>query len=212
MYYISNRKRGILRGIAIVLSVVLVLFIAVSLSIRQRIIKNLLVAAQNKFSDVCNQAFDTVADKLKITYEDIVIPTKDSSNNITSLSVNSVLVNKIKTMLDSEVDDILSKNGRFGFSISIGTILGNEFTAGRGPSIHFEYDMFCSISTDFESNFTSCGINQTKHQIILNVSSDLSTASPFATEQKIDNLQYLLCETVIVGDVPQSYTNINLNR
>ena len=212
MYYISNRKRGILRGIAIVLSVVLVLFIAVSLSIRQRIIKNLLVAAQNKFSDVCNQAFDMVADKLKITYEDIVIPTKDSSNNITSLSVNSVLVNKIKTMLDSEVDDILSKNGKFSFSISIGTILGNEFTAGRGPSIHFEYDMFCSISTEFESNFTSCGINQTKHQIILNISSDLSTASPFATEQKIDNMQYLLCETVIVGEVPQSYTNINLNR
>ena len=212
MYYISNRKRGILRGIAIVLSVVLALFIAVSLSIRQRIIKNLLVAAQNKFSDVCNQAFDTVTDKLKITYEDIVIPTKGNSNNITSLSVNSVLINKIKTMLDSEVDDILSKNGRFGFSISIGTILGNEFTAGRGPSIHFEYDMFCSISTEFESNFTSCGINQTKHQIILNISSDLSTASPFATEQKIDNLQYLLCETVIVGEVPQSYTNINLNR
>lgn len=212
MYYISNRKRGILRGIAIVLSVVLVLFIAVSLSIRQRIIKNLLVAAQNKFSDVCNRAFDTVTEKLKITYEDIVIPNKDSSNNITSLSVNSVLVNKIKTMLDSEVDDILSKNGKFSFSISIGTILGNEFTAGRGPSIQFEYDMFCSISTDFESNFTSCGINQTKHQIILNISSDLSTASPFATEQKIDNLQYLLCETVIVGEVVQSYTNINLNR
>lgn len=212
MYYISNRKRGILRGIAIVLSVILVLFIAVSLSIRKRIIKNLLVAAQNKFSDVCNRAFDTVTDKLKITYEDIVIPNKDSSNNITSLSVNSVLVNKIKTMLDSEVDDILSKNGKFSFSISIGTILGNEFTAGRGPSIQFEYDMFCSISTDFESNFTSCGINQTKHQIILNISSDLSTASPFATEQKIDNLQYLLCETVIVGEVPQSYTNINLNR
>ena len=212
MYYISNRKRGILRGIAIVLNVVLVLFIAVSLSIRQRIIKNLLVAAQNKFSDVCNQAFDTVTDKLKITYEDIVIPTKDSSNNITSLSVNSVLVNKIKTMLDSEVDDILSKNGKFSFSISIGTILGNEFTAGRGPSIQFEYDMFCSISTDLESNFISAGINQTKHQIILSISSDLSTASPFATEQKIDNLQYLLCETVIVGEVPQSYTNINLNR
>ncbi len=212
MYYISNRKRGILRGIALVLSVALVIFIAVSVSIRKRIIKNLLVAAQNKFSDVCNRAYDTVADKLNITYEDIVIPNKDSSNNITSLSVNSVLVNKIKTMLDSEVDNILSKNGKFSFSISIGTILGNEFTAGRGPSIQFEYDMFCSISTDFESNFTSCGINQTKHQIILNISSDLSTTSPFATNQLVDNLQYLLCETVIVGDVPQSYTNINLNR
>ncbi|MBQ0111284.1 MAG: hypothetical protein KBS41_05115 [Oscillospiraceae bacterium] len=212
IYYIKNKKHGIVKGLIVTTSILLILFIVVSSSLHNRIVRNLMVAAQNKFSDVCNQAFDAVAQKLNINYDDVVIISKDNNGKIISLSVNSIIINRIKTMLDREIDDILLKNGRFSFSIPIGTIIGNEFTSGRGPRIKFDYDLFCSISTDFESNFSSCGINQTRHQIILNVCSDLSTASPFATRQKIDNLQYLLCETVLAGDVPQSYSNININR
>ena len=63
-----------------------------------------------------------------------------------------------------------------------------------------------SSSARFENAFSSAGINQTKHQIILNIDVTVSILLPgFTTATKISNA-VTVAETIIVGTVPDTYT------
>ena len=63
-----------------------------------------------------------------------------------------------------------------------------------------------SSEANFRNAFTSAGINQTKHQIILTVDVSVSILLPgFRTATKVSN-SFIVAETVIVGTVPDTYT------
>ena len=59
-----------------------------------------------------------------------------------------------------------------------------------------------------ESQFTSAGINQTSHQINMTVQLELFSAVPGSDETVDVESQFLIAETVLVGKVPESFTNV----
>ena len=68
-----------------------------------------------------------------------------------------------------------------------------------------------NVDTKLKSEFISQGINQTLHRIYLELNCEVTILTPYDTiKQKIDN-QVLIAESVIVGDVPYSYYNMNGN-
>ena len=91
-------------------------------------------------------------------------------------------------------------------SIPLGTLTGSALLAGRGPRINVRMESVGSSSAHFENAFASAGINQTKHQIMLNVDVSVSILLPgFTTATKVSNA-FTVAETVIVGAVPDTYT------
>ena len=63
-----------------------------------------------------------------------------------------------------------------------------------------------SSSARLENAFISAGINQTKHQVLLNIDVSVSILLPgFTTATKVSN-SVVVAETIIVGDVPATYT------
>ena len=65
-----------------------------------------------------------------------------------------------------------------------------------------------NILTEIKNEFESKGINQTVYRIYLELTSKVSIVSEYKTiNEEIVN-QVLLVETVIVGEVPQSYYNL----
>ncbi len=63
-----------------------------------------------------------------------------------------------------------------------------------------------SSQADLNNAFESAGINQTKHQILLNIDVYVSILMPgFRTATKISN-SLVVAETIIVGSVPDTYT------
>ena len=65
-----------------------------------------------------------------------------------------------------------------------------------------------NVETDLRSEFTSKGINQTLHRVYLQVDCEVSILTPFKDlDKKISN-QVLLLENVIVGQIPNTYYNI----
>ena len=54
--------------------------------------------------------------------------------------------------------------------------------------------------------FTAAGINQTKHQILLDVTVQMSILLPgFRTSTQVSN-EITVAETIIIGSVPDTYT------
>lgn len=66
-----------------------------------------------------------------------------------------------------------------------------------------------NVETELKSEFKTAGINQTLHQIYLDITCNVSILTPFnSTTEEIKN-QILIAESIIVGEIPSSYYNFN---
>jgi len=80
--------------------------------------------------------------------------------------------------------------------------------SGRGPGVKIRISSIGNIDTNLNSEFTSQGINQTLHRIYVDISCNVKVLTPFKDiERKITN-KVLLAENVIVGNIPDTYYNL----
>jgi sporulation protein YunB len=92
--------------------------------------------------------------------------------------------------------------------LHFGSFTGFKLLAGRGPGVKIVISTEGNVETDLKSEFTAQGINQTLHRVYLQVKCDVNILTPFnSISQEITN-QVLLMENVIVGNIPNSYYNI----
>ena len=62
---------------------------------------------------------------------------------------------------------------------------------------------------DFKNNFTSAGVNQTKHEVFIKYNSEISMIFPGRiTKAQVESV-IPLTEAVIVGVVPNTYINLD---
>ena len=64
------------------------------------------------------------------------------------------------------------------------------------------------METDLRSEFTSQGINQTLHRVYLQVKCEVNILTPFDNISREITNQVLLMENVIVGNIPNTYYNL----
>lgn len=157
-------------------------------------------------NSIISQAVQGAIDTGELSYEKLVSFEKDYDGRITAVHSNMVACNSLQSdILDrilTRIDQVPSQD----LSISIGSLSGSVFLAGRGPQISVRMESVGSSSAWFENEFISAGINQTKHQIILNVEVYVSILLPgFTVDTQISNA-VTVAETIIVGSVPNSYT------
>lgn len=80
--------------------------------------------------------------------------------------------------------------------------------AGRGPGIKITISSVGDVETDLRSEFTSQGINQTLHRVYLQVKCEVNILTPFDNMSREITNQVLLMENVIVGNIPNTYYNL----
>ena len=64
-----------------------------------------------------------------------------------------------------------------------------------------------AVSSNFDSEFDSVGINMTKHTLFLYVNTHISIVMPVKTYDFYSTNQVMLAESIIVGKVPEVYLN-----
>lgn len=143
-----------------------------------------------------------------IDYNSIVKLGNNENGEIRSLEIDTVKVNMLKSKITSTVGEMLKKNEEFVLSIPIGTIIGNEYTVGRGPEIKFKMKLSSTAKTNFTSQFTGAGINQVLHRIVITVDYQGYILIPWYRSSFSQNTNYIAAETVIVGIVPDAFTNV----
>ena len=99
-------------------------------------------------------------------------------------------------------------SGELNVGIPIGNLIGLSLTVGKGPRIPVDIIMLTSSHAELRNELTQSGINQTKHQIILEVIVDIDVLVPWETLHTQVRTQALVAETVIVGQVPETYLNM----
>lgn len=198
-----------LRRFLIRLAVVIALLILAFLSFRNRyrdVIENLAqTQVRNSTSDLTNEAVAKQIAQGNIQYDRIVYFEKDLDGRITALKTNIGEVNRLKTdILDIINDEILSLDST-DLGIPLGSIFLPEFLSGKGPVIPVRILLIRNSDAGFSSRFSQAGINQTLHQLIMEVNVDVTLLVLGRTSSFSMNTQLVIAETVIVGDVPQTF-------
>lgn len=143
-----------------------------------------------------------------IDYSDLVTLCRNDEGQVTSLEVSAAKINYIKSQISVRVAEEIAKRERYTLSIPIGTIIGNEYTVGRGPEIKFKMQITTTILADFESKFYSAGINQVLHQIHIKIKMNGQTIIPWYRSTFNAQTSVIAAQTVIVGIAPDAYTNV----
>lgn len=146
--------------------------------------------------------------KSEVLYSDLVMLEKDNGGRITALRTNISKINQIKTNIMSSVQDALINLDTSEIGIPLGSLLNAEILAGRGPKIPIKLVPVGNINAEFENVFTSAGINQTRHQIILKINVNIWVVMPITRVSSSVTTSLTVAETIIVGIVPDNYAII----
>ena len=154
-----------------------------------------------------NKAVAIIVDE-NIEYEDLIYVKTGDNGNIKMMQANSILMNEIASKVALEIQSEMKKIKTTSTYIPIGTALGSPLLAKYGPTIKVSIEPIGTVTVDFGTDFESSGINQTRHRIYLKSTTQVKVVVPLTTSTKEIKTQIPICETIIVGDVPQNYVNI----
>ena len=139
------------------------------------------------------------------TYDDIIDIKFTDSGEISYMQAKSLIVNRLSRDLVSTSQSKLDIIGEQGISIPIGSLSGVPLFMGRGPEVRLKLFPVGAISCQFKSVFSQAGINQTNHKIYVNINSNVTVVMPISSRQVNTTTQLLICESVIVGKVPETF-------
>lgn len=156
-----------------------------------------------------NSAVAEELQKNTVSYTDLVTVERNNSGEILAITTNMVKMNELKAVIMKDVQEQLGDDAHANVGVPLGTLLGNDFIHGVGPKIPLRVSLNGNINADFKSSFESAGINQTKHQIYLNIHTSVYSFIPgFNTTTEVET-NIPVAETIIVGQVPQVFANVN---
>ena len=202
---LSDKKRKLIKIMA-VLIIAITFAYTVTKAIEPIIETQCRNLAKNVATKVSNEeATNVMAD---YEYEELVNVIKDENDNIKMLSTNIIVINKIISDIPIKIEEALKKEENSEFNIKLSTFLGSKLLGGRGPNINVKLQLSGNVETNLKSEFISTGINQTLHRIYLELNCKVNILTPFETiEEEVIN-QVLLVEGVIIGDIPDTYYNL----
>ncbi len=162
-------------------------------------------ALKNSLSNVLDGAVNDIVDQLGVKYDEMVNIQKNKSGQITAITLNSTYINAYKTEISDKCSDRLSRFDETSVPIPLGAIIGGSFFNGKGFCINVDATIYGFAVTDVESHFESAGINQTRHRIYLDVQASAHAYMGLCHLNETVDETIVLVETIIVGQVPQSY-------
>ena len=143
------------------------------------------------------------------TYENMVILERDSENHVTALRTDVIAIGRIKTRLVNGLFDRLEDLEQTTIEVPLGSVFAPRFLSGMGPVVDIGMAGLTQMEAEFVSAFSAAGINQTRHNIIIEIHAGFRILTPFGGEDREIVSSFPVTDTVIVGTVPERYTYID---
>lgn len=198
------KNRFVKKKIAILFCIVsATIFLFIDFKFRP-VVKNIsLSKAKNIASSAIDEAvLEDMRTKFE-KYENITHFNTSQNGEILSISMDMCKTNELKTGINILIQEKLAKCKEKIFYTPLGTLIGSELLNGQGPKIPMKISSSGNVTSEFRSDFSSAGINQTLHKIYLSIHVHISVTIPGSscTSEVTDDI--LVSETVIVGHIPQ---------
>ena len=142
------------------------------------------------------------------TYTDLIHIEKDNNGNVTFMQANTVLINKLIARIVSNIQKRLDNSPTATVFINYGSISGITMLKNFGPKFEIELEAAGKTRTKLSSEFESINVNQSIHRLYLEIITSFGILTPIGSFGHEAETKVLLTEAVIVGDIPQTYYNL----
>lgn len=132
---------------------------------------------------------------------------KNAVGEVTAISSNMARINALSAEILHRVVGA-TENRTIEISVPVGNLTGVSLLMGRGPNVPVQIIVLTSSRVEFNNSIVTAGINQTKHQINLEVIVDIDILVPWGTESAQVVTEILIADTIVVGQVPDTYLNL----
>lgn len=159
-------------------------------------------------SEMINSAVNDILKDSQMADDQLIELTYNNENEVTAIQTNTVRINALKSDLTERILEEIRNLDTQTIDIPLGSLTGSELLNARGPDVTFEIYPNGEVNTKVISNFSSAGINQTNHRLILKLTVDIACVGWMGGSVTQVESEYLLAETVIVGTVPEQYSEL----
>lgn len=135
---------------------------------------------------------------------------KGTQGEVSAISCNMARINALSAEI---LDKIVGSTDNYTTTVEIpaGNLTGLSLLMGRGPKVPVEIVTLTSSRVAFTNDIVTAGINQTKHQITLRIIVDIDVLIPWGSASTQVVSEVLIADTVVVGQVPGTYLDMNGN-
>ena len=197
---------------ALVIFVALVALIVLGLMrLEANLTEVVLSLAQAQARALAVKALNETADEIVlsgVTYDQLIAVTMDSNGQIRLIQANTPEMNLLATRASASAQEKIANLEQQSISVPLGSALGMTLFAGSGPLIEVRILPVGTVNAQFATEFETAGINQTRHRISLTLTAQVELVIPTGAMEVEAVTQVAVAESIIIGQVPDSYVNV----
>lgn len=156
---------------------------------------------------VLNETVEEVVQE-GVGYDTLVRVTKDEQGQVRLLQADTSAMNHLAARVSALAQEKLDRTENGSVQVPFGSALGLTLFAGAGPKLRVQVLPVGAIAARFDTEFQAAGINQTRHRILLTMTATVKLVIPTGAKTVEASTQVAVAESIIVGEVPQSFVDV----
>ncbi len=202
-----GKWRRWLRGALLAALLLALVAVLLEKNLSQAVLDMAYAEAYSAAVETINRAVSEVM-RDEVTYGELMEMRCDAAGNVTMLAAKTLRMNELSTQTALTAQQMLEASKNETVLVPLGSLFGMPLLAGAGPRIEVRVIPIGSVAAQFVTEFESAGINQTRHKISLVLSTTVRLIAPSSSQRVEVASKVLVAETIIVGQVPQSYVDV----
>lgn len=164
---------------------------------------------RNQLTLISNEAVSDALAQKALRYSDIVIMEPGPGGGISTIATETVRLNDLRSAVMAQVVSKVESLDTHSLGVPLGALTGVDLFAGSGPALPVQVLSVASAEGSYRNDFTSAGINQTLHRVILDVTVTAEILLPGGVAETVVSTPVCVAETIIIGQVPQTYLELH---
>ena len=204
----ARKKSGGMRWLILLVLLLTAAVIAMEQNLSQTMLDMAFARAYSMAVETINRAVKQAMGQ-GVTYEELIDAQMDAQGRVSRLRANTMRMNELASQTALLAERELGSAENQVVEIPLGAALGVSFLSGFGPRLEVQILPVGAVHTSFDTEFETAGINQTRHKIFLNLRATVSLIVPTGSQLVEVTSTVPIAESIIVGEVPESFVDVN---
>ncbi|HIR81259.1 MAG TPA: sporulation protein YunB [Candidatus Limiplasma merdipullorum] len=204
----ARKKSGGMRWLILLVLLLTAAVIAMEQNLSQTMLDMAFARAYSMAVETINRAVKQAMGQ-GVTYEELIDAQMDAQGRVSMLRANTMRMNELASQTALLAERELGSAENQVVEIPLGAALGVSFLSGFGPRLEVQILPVGAVHTSFDTEFETAGINQTRHKIFLNLRATVSLIVPTGSQLVEVTSTVPIAESIIVGEVPESFVDVN---
>lgn len=204
----ARKKSGGMRWLILLVLLLTAAVIAMEQNLSQTMLDMAFARAYSMAVETINRAVKQAMGQ-GVAYEELIDAQMDAQGRVSMLRANTMRMNELASQTALLAERELGSAENQVVEIPLGAALGVSFLSGFGPRLEVQILPVGAVHTSFDTEFETAGINQTRHKIFLNLRATVSLIVPTGSQLVEVTSTVPIAESIIVGEVPDSFVDVN---